>query len=121
MDVFTNISRYSKDQRMKFHLAMFKLFKLMTGSDLGCGPHINQKIGKTDWFYFCFTCSVNGQDVLTNVSRYNRTQLLKFGHLAVFDLPELMTGSDLNCGPTYTRKLKKTDCFYSHFTFSANG
>ena len=45
MNVFINISRYSKDQRLKFgNLIMFNLPELMTGSDNDFGPHINRKI-----------------------------------------------------------------------------
>ena len=55
MDVFANILRYSKDQQLKFgHLAVFDLSELMAGSDLDCGPHINQKIGKTGRVLFPF-------------------------------------------------------------------
>ena len=55
MDVSKNTSRYSKDQWLKFgHLAVFDLSELMTGSDLDCEPHINQKIGKNGLVLFPF-------------------------------------------------------------------
>ena len=55
MDVFTNISRYSKDQRLNSgHLTMLDLPELMTGSDHDFGPHINRTIWKKDYFYSHF-------------------------------------------------------------------
>eukprot|EP00268_Persea_americana_P030535 TRINITY_DN29562_c0_g1_i1.p1 TRINITY_DN29562_c0_g1~~TRINITY_DN29562_c0_g1_i1.p1 ORF type:complete len:124 (-),score=6.72 TRINITY_DN29562_c0_g1_i1:84-428(-) len=114
MDVFTNISRYSKDQRLKFgHLTMFDLPELLTGSDHDFEPHINWKIWKNRLFLFIpiFNNRVNCQDVLAHISRYKRNQWLKFGHLAVFDLPELMTGSNLDCGTHINRKIWKNGLF----------
>ena len=47
MDVFTNISRYSEDQQLKFgHLTMFDLPEIMIGSDHDFGPRVNQTIWK---------------------------------------------------------------------------
>ena len=56
MDVFTNISRYGEDQRLKFgHLTVFDLPKPMTGSDHDFGPHINRKNWKNEQFLFPFS------------------------------------------------------------------
>ena len=63
MDVFTNISRYGEDQRLKFgHLTVFDLSEPMTGSDHDFGPHINRKkLEKRTVFIPIFKISVNSQ------------------------------------------------------------
>ena len=46
---------------------------------------------------------------------------MKFGYLAVFDIPELMTGSDLDCGPHINQKLwKKQTVLNPVFKISVN-
>lgn len=46
-------------------------------------------------------------DFFANISRYGKDQWLKFGQLAVFDLLEITTGSDHDCGAPRNQKIKK--------------
>ena len=47
LDFFANISRYGKDQQLKFgQLAVFDLLEITIGLDHDCGAHRNQKINK---------------------------------------------------------------------------
>ena len=56
MDIFTNISRYGEDQRLKFgHLTVFGLPEPMTGSDHDLRPHINRKNWKNELILFLFS------------------------------------------------------------------
>ena len=84
----------------------------MTYFDHDFGPHINWKLWKNGLFFNpVFKISVNIQ-TFWHISRDIRGVFwLKFGHLAVFDLPELMTGSDLDCGLHINRKNWKNELF----------
>ena len=60
-------------------------------------------------------------DVFINILRYSKDHHLKFGHLTMFDLPELMTDSDHDFGPHINRKIWKKRLFIPIFYNSVNG
>ena len=106
MDFFANISRYGRDQRLKFgQLAVFDILEITTGSDLDFGAHKNQKIKKKKtgfhplfWPTESQNLAFNGLDDFANISLSKMNQRLTFCELAVLDLLNTFIGSDLDCG-----------------------